>query len=961
MVFIFPTLLSMKLKPLLLLHVMYFCSFAMAASPISSEIALEANALLKWKASLDNQSQASLSSWIGNNPCNWLGITCDVSNSVSNINLTRVGLRGTLQSLNFSLLPNILILNISYNSLSGSIPPQIDALSNLNTLDLSTNKLSGSIPNTIGNLSKLQYLNLSANGLSGSIPNEVGNLNSLLTFDIFSNNLSGPIPPSLGNLPHLQSIHIFENQLSGSIPSTLGNLSKLTMLSLSSNKLTGSIPPSIGNLTNAKVICFIGNDLSGEIPIELEKLTGLECLQLADNNFIGQIPQNVCLGGNLKYFTAGNNNFTGQIPESLRKCYSLKRLRLQQNLLSGDITDFFDVLPNLNYIDLSENNFHGHISPKWGKFHSLTSLMISNNNLSGVIPPELGGAFNLRVLHLSSNHLTGTIPQELCNMTFLFDLLISNNNLSGNIPIEISSLQELKFLELGSNDLTDSIPGQLGDLLNLLSMDLSQNRFEGNIPSDIGNLKYLTSLDLSGNLLSGTIPPTLGGIKGLERLNLSHNSLSGGLSSLDDMISLTSFDISYNQFEGPLPNILALQNTSIEALRNNKGLCGNVTGLEPCTTSTAKKSHSHMTKKVLISVLPLSLVILMLALSVFGVWYHLRQNSKKKQDQATDLLSPRSPNLLLPTWSLGGKMMFENIIEATEYFDDKYLIGVGGQGRVYKAMLPTGEVVAVKKLHSIPNGEMLNQKAFTSEIQALTEIRHRNIVKLHGFCSHSQYSFLVCEFLEMGDVKKILKDDEQAIAFDWNKRVDVVKGVANALCYMHHDCSPPIVHRDISSKNVLLDSDYVAHVSDFGTAKFLNPDSSNWTSFAGTFGYAAPELAYTMEANEKCDVYSFGVLALEILFGEHPGDVTSSLLLSSSSIGATSTLDHMSLMVKLDERLPHPTSPIDKEVISIVKIAIACLTESPRSRPTMEQVAKELAMSSRSSSMSPRTHTHLKD
>ncbi|KAG4940522.1 hypothetical protein JHK87_044393 [Glycine soja] len=959
MVFTFPTPLSMKLQPLLLLLVMYFYSFAMATSP-TSEIALEANALLKWRASLDNHSQASLSSWIGNNPCNWLGIACDVSSSVSNINLTRVGLRGTLQSLNFSLLPNILILNMSYNSLSGSIPPQIDALSNLNTLDLSTNKLFGSIPNTIGNLSKLQYLNLSANGLSGPIPNEVGNLKSLLTFDIFTNNLSGPIPPSLGNLPHLQSIHIFENQLSGSIPSTLGNLSKLTMLSLSSNKLTGTIPPSIGNLTNAKVICFIGNDLSGEIPIELEKLTGLECLQLADNNFIGQIPQNVCLGGNLKFFTAGNNNFTGQIPESLRKCYSLKRLRLQQNLLSGDITDFFDVLPNLNYIDLSDNSFHGQVSPKWGKFHSLTSLMISNNNLSGVIPPELGGAFNLRVLHLSSNHLTGTIPLELCNLTYLFDLLISNNSLSGNIPIKISSLQELKYLELGSNDFTGLIPGQLGDLLNLLSMDLSQNRLEGNIPLEIGSLDYLTSLDLSGNLLSGTIPPTLGGIQHLERLNLSHNSLSGGLSSLEGMISLTSFDVSYNQFEGPLPNILAFQNTTIDTLRNNKGLCGNVSGLTPCTLLSGKKSHNHVTKKVLISVLPLSLAILMLALFVFGVWYHLRQNSKKKQDQATDLLSPRSPSLLLPMWSFGGKMMFENIIEATEYFDDKYLIGVGGQGRVYKALLPTGELVAVKKLHSVPDGEMLNQKAFTSEIQALTEIRHRNIVKLHGFCSHSQYSFLVCEFLEKGDVKKILKDDEQAIALDWNKRVDIVKGVANALCYMHHDCSPPIVHRDISSKNVLLDSDDVAHVADFGTAKFLNPDSSNWTSFAGTYGYAAPELAYTMEANEKCDVYSFGVFALEILFGEHPGDVTSSLLLSSSST-MTSTLDHMSLMVKLDERLPHPTSPIDKEVISIVKIAIACLTESPRSRPTMEQVAKELAMSSRSSSMSPQTHTEMKD
>ncbi|KHN44884.1 Putative LRR receptor-like serine/threonine-protein kinase [Glycine soja] len=253
---------------------------------------------------------------------------------------------------------------------------------------------------------------------------------------------------------------------------------------------------------------------------------------------------------------------------------------------------------------------------------------------------------------------------------------------------------------------------------------------------------------------------------------------------------------------------------------------------------------------------------------------------------------------------------------------------------------------------------MLNLKAFTCEIQALTEIRHRNIVKLYGFCSHSQFSFLVCEFLENGSVEKTLKDDGQAMAFDWYKRVNVVKDVANALCYMHHECSPRIVHRDISSKNVLLDSEYVAHVSDFGTAKFLNPDSSNWTSFVGTFGYAAPELAYTMEVNEKCDVYSFGVLAWEILFGKHPGDVISSLcgdviisslLRSSPSTLVSSTLDHMALMDKLDQRLPHPTKPIGKEVASIAKIAMACLTESPRSRPTMEQVANELVMSSSSS------------
>ena len=146
----------------------------------------------------------------------------------------------------------------------------------------------------------------------------------------------------------------------------------------------------------------------------------------------------------------------------------------------------------------------------------------------------------------------------------------------------------------------------------------------------------------------------------------------------------------------------------------------------------------------------------------------------------------------------------------------------------------------MKKLHSVPDGETSNQKAFTSEIRALIEIRHRNIVKLYGFCSHSQHSLLVYEFLEGGSLMKLLSIEEGVKAFDWNKRANVIKGVANALSYMHHDCSPPIIHRDISSKNILLDLEYEAHISDFGTARLLKPDSSNWTSLAGTFGYMAP-------------------------------------------------------------------------------------------------------------------------
>ncbi|KAH1148596.1 hypothetical protein GYH30_043298 [Glycine max] len=948
MVFIFPTLLSMKLQPFWLLLVTCFCAFAMASPPsydafASSEIATEANALLKWKASLDNQSQASLSSWTGNNPCNWLGISCHDSNSVSNINLTNAGLRdnnfnGSMPE-EIGMLENVIHLDMRQCNFNGSIPREIGKLVNLKILYLGGNDFSGSIPPEIGFLKQLGELDLSSNFLSGKIPSTIGNLSSLNYLYLYGNSLSGSIPDEVGNLHSLSTIQLLANNLSGSIPASIGNLINLNSIRLNGNKLSGSIPSTIGNLTNLKELTLFENQLSGKIPTEFNRLTALENLQLAANNFVGHLPRNVCIGGKLAKFSASNNNFTGPIPKSLKNCSSLVRVRLQQNQLTGDITDAFGVLPNLDFIELSDNNFYGHLSPNWGKFGSLTSLKISNNNLSGVIPPELGGATKLEQLHLFSNHLTGNIPQDLCNLT-LFDLSLNNNNLTGNVPKEIASMQKLRTLKLGSNNLSGLIPKQLGNLLYLLDMSLSQNKFQGNIPSELGKLKFLTSLDLSGNSLRGTIPSTFGELKSLETLNLSHNNLSGDLSSFDDMIRLTSIDISYNQFEGPLPKTVAFNNAKIEALRNNKGLCGNVTGLERCPTSSGK-SHNHMRKKVITVILPITLGILIMALFVFGVSYYLCQASTKKEEQATNLQTPN----IFAIWSFDGKMIFENIIEATENFDSKHLIGVGGQGCVYKAVLPTGLVVAVKKLHSVPNGEMLNQKAFTSEIQALTEIRHRNIVKLYGFCSHSQFSFLVCEFLEKGSVEKILKDDDQAVAFDWNKRVNVVKCVANALFYMHHDCSPPIVHRDISSKNVLLDSEYVAHVSDFGTAKFLNPNSSNWTSFVGTFGYAAPELAYTMEVNEKCDVYSFGVLAWEILLGKHPGDVISSLLLSSSSNGVTSTLDNMALMENLDERLPHPTKPIVKEVASIAKIAIACLTESPRSRPTMEHVANELVMS----------------
>nr|XP_023899494.1 MDIS1-interacting receptor like kinase 2-like [Quercus suber] len=175
-------------------------------------------------------------------------------------------------------------------------------------------------------------------------------------------------------------------------------------------------------------------------------------------------------------------------------------------------------------------------------------------------------------------------------------------------------------------------------------------------------------------------------------------------------------------------------------------------------------------------------------------------------------------------------MVYENIIEATEDFDLKYCSGVGGHGSVYKAELPTSQVVAMKKLHPLLNGETFNQKTITSEIHASTEIRHRKIVKLYGFCSHPRHLLLVYKYLEGGSLVRLLNSEKEANAFDWIKRVSVVKDVANALSYMHHDFSLPIIHQDISSKNVLLDLKCVAHIADFGATRLLKLDSSNWTS-----------------------------------------------------------------------------------------------------------------------------------
>ena len=561
--------------------------------------------------------------------------------------------------------------------------------------------------------------------------------------------------------------------------------------------------------------------------------------ELSENKFTGHLLENVCHGGLLEHFTVEENHFIGSIPKSLRNCTSLVRARLSGNHFTGNISEIFGVYRRLEYMDLSNNKFYGELSTNWGQCQNLTSLKISNNDISGRISPKLGEAIQLHVLDLSSNQLDGEIPKELSKLNFLVDLYLDNNKIFGYIPYTLGMQSNLERLNLAKNHLSGLIP-KLGNCKKLWVLNLSNNYLSKHIPPEIGNLHFLQYLDLSQSVLIREIPQELGDLKALEILNLSHNALSSSIpSSFDQLLSLIVIDLSYNQLKGPIPNTKAFHEAPVEAFRNNKGLCDNAIGSKACPSTISNNPHVKKRNKIMKLIL-VFLGVVFLIFIIVGITIYFCSRKKKTEIKPKE----EKHQNMFAVWSYDGKMVYEKIIEATEDFDDKHIIGVGGHGIVYKAKLSIGQVVAIKKLHPLSEDSVVNLKAFTSEIRSLIEIRHRNIVKLYGFCSNSRHLLLVYQFLEGGSLEKILNNDELAMDFDWVKRVNVVKGVASALSYMHHDCSNPIIHHDISSKNVLLDSEYESHVSDFGTARIMSSDTSYWTSLVGTFGYIAPGMLF---------------------------------------------------------------------------------------------------------------------
>ncbi|KAL5561987.1 hypothetical protein UlMin_031734 [Ulmus minor] len=292
-------------------------------------------------------------------------------------------------------------------------------------------------------------------------------------------------------------------------------------------------------------------------------------------------------------------------------------------------------------------------------------------------------------------------------------------------------------------------------------------------------------------------------------------------------------------------------------------------------------------------------------------------------------------------WERESRFTFREIVRATNDFDEKFCIGKRGFGSVFKAVLSSA-TVAVKRLNTTDSSDItkLNRQSFQNEIKTLTEVRHRNIIKLYGFCSRSVCMYLVYEYVERGSLAKVLYALDKDTELNWEKRIKIVRGLAHALSYLHHDCNPSIVHRDVTLSNILLERDFEPRLSDFGTAKLLSPNSSNWTSVAGSYGYMAPELAQTMRVTDKCDVYSFGVVALEVMMGRHPGEMLESLSVSSRTLSENSEL---LLVDVLDQRLPPPAGELAVVVVFLVTLALACTRPNPDARPSMRFVAQELS------------------
>ncbi|CAL9175596.1 unnamed protein product [Musa hybrid cultivar] len=903
------------------------------------------------------------------------------------LDLSNNQLGGMIPTSLFQNCSRLQIFNLSHNNMSGTIPRNLSNCLELRLIGLDNNKLEGEIPGDIGSLTKLKAIVIWTNRLTGSIPPEIGNLRFLTTLILGDNHLNGTIPATLGNLSSLGYLDLSNNRLAGAIPSAIWNLTSLNQLVLVGDSLTGVIPSDIGNLVRLTYLTLFKNHLVGTIPPTLGSLNKLEILFLSDNKFEarnaagwrfldaltncshlrildisvnqlgGVLPKSIAnLSKTLELLHIQRNQIAGNIPTEIGNFMNLTEIDTSSNLLHGIIPTTLGGLPRLQRLNLSRNQLAREIPATIGNLSSLVELDLSGNNFVGEIPATLGNLSQLTSLLLSSNELRGSIPPSLGKCP-LDTLNLGFNKLSGGVPKEIFYILSLtKLFDISHNSLTGSLPPEIGNLRNIEIVDVSSNRLSGEIPSTIAQCQVLQYLYMQGNLIRGSIP-SFGQLKGLRVLDISRNNLSGHIPDFLRSFNMTYLNLSFNDLDGEVPKDGIFGNASAFSVVGNSKLCGGIPELRLPSCTSQKKSSSA--KLIAISSVVGGILFVTFLISLLVARHRIRKSSRLSS--VTSCIREQHR-----------KVSYAELLGATNEFSPANLIGMGSFGSVYRGIVDWEDHkdVAVKVLNLQQRGA---SRSFLAECEALRNIRHRNLVKVLTSCSGvdfrgNDFKALVFEFLPNGSLDKWLhppeRDEQGSIRMlSLLQRLNISIDVASALAYLHHHVPSPIVHCDLKPSNVLLDHDMVARVGDFGLARILNKimskssqRSTNSATLKGSIGYAAPEYGMGNKVSIQGDVYSYGILLLEMFTGRRPTDDGFEAGLNLHQYVEMALPDQIAdimdpnLFLGTGEGKVHPANPSANMpniravecVTSVLRVGILCSKESPKERMDMEDVIREL-------------------
>ncbi|KAI3812006.1 hypothetical protein L1987_16706 [Smallanthus sonchifolius] len=880
-----------------------------------------------------------------------------------------------LSMINFANLKNLQVLNLGFNRLFREIPNSLSECKYLSILNLAGNQIGGSVPDFLGNFVKLKVINLSLNRFTGSLGDKFwSNCDVLEHVDFSGNFLNGQIPNSLGNCRNLRTMLLFSNRFSGVLPFELGNLRVLEVLDVSRNNLVGVIPTSIGNCVKLSVLVLSSDFYDGD-KYDLIK----------DGNFFASsLPLQITMLPNLKLIWAPNSNLDSEFPRKWGDCRTLRMVNLAGNHLKGSISGVFENCPNLHFLNVSSNRISGFLDEKLN-VRCMTLFDVSRNLMFGSIPEfkiTPCGRLNFSrqldpvTVYLSyfahKTRVKSHLPLSLFMPAMIHDF--SDNNFTGSIPLlplvskvgshyKTGKKIDYAFLA-GGNKLSGALfHGNLSRNCNDLNgffLNVSNNIISGEISPNVGvKWECLKFLDASKNQISGPIPKSLVNLRNLTVLLLNNNKLSGDIpSGFFTSKSRMKFNFSFNNLSG----LIKINHDAI----NCKRIIGNPL-LHRCqfvslssappeepwpvgfdSLNNTASSDSNGGKKgtnvfeLILIIVPSVIIIVLVALVVVYLYRRKRKPNPVVAGTSPHRPSPRprgQQEPLVVFKEIGVRLTLDTVVQATGNFTSRNCIGSGGFGSTYRAEISPGTTVAVKRL-TVEMCQGVPQ--FNAEIQSLGRIRHPNLITLIGYYASTSEMFLIYNYLPGGNLEKFILETRARVS-GLKVLHKIALDVANALYFLHDQCNPRILHRDVKPSNILLDENFNAYLSDFGLARLLDDFETHVTTdVAGTFGYVAPEYALTCRASEKADVYSYGVMLLELISDKRALDAS----FSAQENGYTIVTWAVML---LREGRPEEVftaglweaGPKDV-LVELLHLGLLCTAKSVAGRPSMRQVVRKL-------------------